>query len=167
MISLPTKFAAICGAAFVVVGCAGQVRSPEGATLGSEYAELVFALGVADTVSATAATTQEYRLGSTAKFAEARTVKIFTWAAKQPAAVLVPVRQRTFVYARMTRLFGAPGVSYNGNDWCINGASFLPEPNRRYRIAQRGEAAGVCRLAILDEVTGQEAPGLEPVDFAG
>lgn len=158
--------------AIMVAGClltaglgAAKPFAPKGAILGPDYAELTFELGLDDTVSMGSAKTQEYRISPSDRFDDGKTVKMFTWAAKKPKTILLPAGKQTHVFARMTRLFGAPGITSWGNNWCVNGASFTPQAGTRYRVMQKGSPYGACTLSIMLADSGQQAPGQEPVLF--
>jgi hypothetical protein len=160
------KAGLIFGAALTLGGCSGAASfSPKGASFGADYAELVFELGVANTVSLGSATNQQYRISDTASWNAGRLVKIFTWAAKSPKTVLLGAGKRIYVFAQMDRMYGAPGITSSGNNTCMNGSAFTPQANTRYRIVQTGSAYGACNLAITDLTTGNEAEGVEPVLF--
>jgi hypothetical protein len=152
--------------ALALYGCVGTASfAPKGAALGADYAELVFELGVANTVSLGSATNQQYRISDAASWNAGRLVKIFTWAAKSPKIVLLGAGKRVYIYAQMDRMFGAPGITSSGNNTCMNGSAFTPQANTRYRIVQTGSAYGACNLAITDLTTDKEAVGVEPVLF--
>lgn len=156
---------AFCFAA-AIAGCAGGASfAPKDAVLGPDYAEAVFELGVADTVSLGSATTQEYRISDTDQWEEGRLVKIFTWAHKSPKVLLLGADKRVYVFARMKRIYGAPGITSSGDNWCMNGSAFTPRPNTRYRIQQTGSAYGACTLTIIDAAAGEEPADVEQVLF--
>jgi hypothetical protein len=156
----------ISGAALMLSGCTGAASfAPKGAALGADYAELVFELGVANTVSLGSATNQQYRISDTASWNDGRLVKIFTWAAKSPKTVYLAAGKRVYVFAQMDRMYGAPGITSSGNNTCLNGSAFTPQANTRYRIVQVGSAYGACNLAITDLTMGKEAEGVDQVLF--
>lgn len=139
--------------------------SPKNAALGPDYAELVFELGLEDTVSMGSAKTQEYRISKTDRFHDGQLVKLFTWAARKPKSILHPAGRRIFVFGRMNRLFGAPGISSSGQNWCMNGSSFTPRPHTRYRIVQKGSPYGSCEITVTDLATGLQPQDVERVMF--
>lgn len=142
-------------AALLLAGCAAGYRAPPGAALGEQYAELTFELALTDMVGFGTATTQAFAIGEGPLEAEAQAVRIFTWAHKDPKTVLVPANRPLHVFARMTGLWGAPGITSSGSNWCRNVSQFTPRPNARYRVSQVGQETVACRLIILDAVTGQ------------
>ncbi len=162
----PTRLTLALGATVALTACNGSATfAPKGASFGADYAELVFELGVTNTVSLGSATNQQYRISDTASWDAGRLVKIFTWAAKSPKSVLLGAGKRIYVFGQMDRMYGAPGVTSSGNNYCLNGSGFTPQANTRYRIVQTGSAYGECKLAITDLTTGKEAAGVEPVLF--
>lgn len=146
-------------------GCVTLAKSPEGATFGADYAEATFEMGVGDSVGLGHATTQEYRIGDVEAFEDAVTVKIFTWAAKKPSVLLVKVGEPVTIFGQMDRMFGAPGISASGNNWCTNGSRFTPRANTRYQIVQTGDARVGCVLTITESGTGKIPDDLEPILF--
>lgn len=152
-------------ASAALAGCVSMARQPDGAVLGTDFAEATFRLGVADTVGAGRATVQEYRIGTNRDQAQARTVRIFTWANKDPRVLLLPVGQPTYVFAELRGLWGAPGITDNGTDTCRNISVFTPQPGARYEVMQAGEPTIACVLRIDDVATGAPPTGLEVLTF--
>lgn len=148
-----------------LVGGAGNPIAPKGSQFGPENAEVVFELGVTDTVSLGSATNQQYRVSETEDWDAGRFVKLFTWAAKKPKTVLLPAGKPVYVYAQMDRMFGAPGLTSSGNDGCMNGSYFTPQPSTRYLVKQTGSPFGPCYLSIIDVATGTEPQDLRKVLF--
>lgn len=142
-------------------GCVSMARDPAGAVLGPDFAEVTFRLGIEDTVGLGSATVQEYRIGPGRDRAQARTARIFTWAHKDPRSLLLPAGQRVHVFAELRGYWGAPGISHNGSDTCLNMSAFTPQPGARYDVMQVGEAAVTCRLQIVDLATGTPPQDLE------
>lgn len=153
----------LAGAA--LVGGAGNPLAPKGAKFRPDNAEVVFELGVADTVSLGSATNQQYRVSEIEDWDSGRFIKLFTWASKKPKTVLLPAGKPVYVYAQMDRMFGAPGITTSGNNGCMNGSYFTPQPNTRYRVKQTGSPYGPCFLSITDAVTGAEPQDLRKVMF--
>lgn len=146
-------------------GCVTMARQQDGATFGNDYAELTFVLGLEDTVGLGTATTQEYRISAEQDFDSARRVTFFNWVNKEPEQFLVPVGEPVHVFAQITGLWGAPGITSSGSNTCLNITRLVPRPNTRYRIEQRGEATQGCLLAIVDAATGAVSPEAEMVRF--
>ncbi len=158
------RLALLVASALLLTG-ASSPFAPKGATFGPDYAELVFELGVTDTVSLGSATNQEYSISQTADWATARLVKLFGWAAKKPKAVLLPAGKQVHVVAQMDRLSGAPGVASWANNKCLNVSAFTPQPSTRYRVRQTGSPFGACYLAIIDVATGREPQDVKKIVF--
>jgi hypothetical protein len=152
-------------AALSLGGCVSMARDPAGAVLGPDFAELTFRLGVEDTVGLGSATVQEYRIGASRDQAQARTARIFTWAHKDPRSLLLPVGQPVHAFAELRGYWGAPGITHNGSNTCLNISVFTPQPGARYDVMQVGEPTITCRLQIIDMATGAPPAGLEVITF--
>lgn len=160
---MPRLVLLLAGAA--LLGGASRPFAPKDARFGPDYAEVVFELGVTDTVSMGSATTQEYRISETEDWDAGRFVKLFTWAAKKPKTLLLPVGKPIYVFGQMDRMFGAPGLTSSGNNKCLNGSYFTPQPNVRYRVKQTGSPFGPCTMAVIDAATGAAPEDLRIVLF--
>jgi len=148
-----------------LLGGASRPFAPKDARFGPDYAEVVFELGVTDTVSLGSATNQQYRISETEDWDAGRFVKLFTWVSKKPKTLLLPAGKPIYVFGHMDRMYGAPGLTNSGNDGCMNGSYFTPQPNTRYRVKQTGSPFGPCTLSINDVVTGVEPQDLRKVLF--
>jgi len=152
--------------ASVLAGCAAGYRPPPGAALGADYAELTFELALTDMVGFGSATTQRFAIGTSPDETQGQGIRMFTWAHKDPKVILVPSGQPLHVFATMTGLWGAPGVTHSGSDSCRNVSLFTPRANTRYRVSQVGEPTEGCRLRVIDAATGTEPDDVSRIRFA-
>lgn len=148
----------VLGLALSLPGCVQYANAPKGASYGADFAEVTVRLGVSDTVGFGRATVQEYRVSQTASYEEGQTVKIFTWAAKQPKTHLLAVGQKVYIFARMTDLGTSRDVL------CTAGSSFVPKASGLYSatMSRMGEA---CRIDIIEQETGRTPDDLERVMY--
>lgn len=151
------KFA-LLACAIALSGCVSYASVPDGAVFGIDYAEATFTLGVNETVGFGSATVQEYRLSATPDYHDGETVKVFTWAAKDPKTHLLQAGENIYIMARMRDLAMSNSIS------CTVGSSFTPQANTRYNVYLRRLSHG-CRLEIREQDTGREPADLERVRF--
>jgi hypothetical protein len=159
------KACVLLGVSVALAGCVTRAQIPNGATAGADYAAATFELGITDTVGLGNATTQEYRIGDTQDFKQSAQVKIFTWVSKSPKEFLLRTGRTVFVFSKVDRSYGAPGISASGYNTCKNISSFAPQPFARYRVVQTGDAFNRCELQIIDLATGKRPDDLKMVLF--
>ena len=150
--------AALILSSMLLAGCVSYAKTPAGATFGKDYAAAEFRLGVDETVGLGSATVQEYRISETASYDDGQTVKIFTWAAKEPKTHLMEVGKNTYIFAQMRDI----GTSVD--HFCTAGSSFTPQADTRYDVYLSRTNPG-CLLEIKERESGNDPADLERVRY--